>query len=63
MRLNGKETTTSAGNVAELVEQLGQGNKRLVAEVNGMMIQRSDWTSAALTPGARVELIQFVGGG
>ncbi|RIX52434.1 thiamine phosphate synthase [Paenibacillus nanensis] len=63
IRLNGKETTTSAGNVAELVEQLGQGNKRLVAEVNGMMIQRSDWTSAALTPGARVELIQFVGGG
>lgn len=63
IQLNGKETTTTAGNLEELVEQLGQSNKRLVAELNGVIIQRPGWSKAALTSGSRVELIQFVGGG
>jgi thiamine-phosphate pyrophosphorylase len=63
IQLNGKETTTSAYNLEELVAQLGQSHKRLVAELNGVIIQRPGWRAAALASGARIELIQFVGGG
>lgn len=61
--LNGQERETKASNLEELIEQLGQERKRMVAELNGVIVQRSEWRSAALSPNARVELIQFVGGG
>lgn len=63
IQLNGKETTTSAGNLEELVMQLGQSRKRLVAELDGVIIQRQHWRTTSLARGMRVELIQFVGGG
>jgi thiamine-phosphate pyrophosphorylase len=61
--LNGRQTTTTAGNLEELIEKLGQSHKRLVAELNGIIVQRPSWRDARLTGNDRVELIQFVGGG
>lgn len=61
--LNGQQTTTTAVNLEELIEKLGQSHKRLVAELNGIIVQRTSWRDARLTGNDRVELIQFVGGG
>lgn len=61
--LNGLKRETKANNLGELVLELGQERKRMVAELNGVIVQRSAWHATALTNDDRVELIQFVGGG
>ncbi|WP_232242886.1 thiamine phosphate synthase [Paenibacillus sp. GSMTC-2017] len=61
--LNGKSHTTTSENLADLIEQLGQSGKRLVTEVNGIIIQRTAWPETTVSDGATIELVQFVGGG
>ncbi|GKU80201.1 thiamine phosphate synthase [Paenibacillus sp. L3-i20] len=61
--LNGQKHTTTANNIALLIEQLGQSSKRLVLELDGAVVQRSLWSDTELSNGAKIELIQFVGGG
>ncbi|WP_310732567.1 thiamine phosphate synthase [Paenibacillus sp. 1011MAR3C5] len=63
IRLNGETRHTSAGNLEELVRELGQSHKRIVAELNGALVSKGMWADTAIEPEADVELIQFVGGG
>lgn len=63
IKLNGETRDTSAGNLEELVRELGQGHKRIVAELNGVIVSKGMWADTAIQPGADIELIQFVGGG
>ncbi|WP_424769032.1 thiamine phosphate synthase [Paenibacillus sp. sgz302251] len=63
VRVNGREERTSARTVDELVRQLGQQNKKLIVELNGVIVQRALWDETELRNGASVELIHFVGGG
>lgn len=61
--LNGRETLTGAATLEELIHGTGQGGKRLIAELDGEIVQRERWSGTALSQGSRVELIAFVGGG
>ncbi|MHA7964587.1 thiamine phosphate synthase [Paenibacillus sp. CAU 1782] len=61
--LNGMEHHTSASRLDELVHFLGQGAKRLVAELDGTVVPRNQWARTTLIQGAKLELIHFVGGG
>lgn len=61
--INGRKEQTSAKTVEELVAQLGQQNKKLVIELNGVIVQRALWAETELQDGASIELVHFVGGG
>ncbi|MDQ8735739.1 thiamine phosphate synthase [Paenibacillus sp. LHD-38] len=63
IKINGREELTGAKTVEELVIQLGQQNKRLVVELNGVIIQRALWSQTELLEDASIELVHFVGGG
>ncbi len=49
--------------VAALIATLELDPAMVVAEVNGDIVGRGDFTSHALQPGDIVELVRFVGGG
>lgn len=63
LTLNGKRYETTAPNMEALLTELGQRDKRLVAELGGEIVPRVRWQETALADGQRIELIQFVGGG
>jgi thiamine-phosphate pyrophosphorylase len=63
LTVNGRAEQTKARTVEELVMQLGQQDKRLVVELDGVIVQRALWAETELQGGAVIELIQFVGGG
>ncbi|WP_054023694.1 thiamine phosphate synthase [Bacillus sp. FJAT-28004] len=63
VKINGREEQISARTVEELVIQLGQQNKKLVIELDGMIVQRALWAETELLSGSSIELVHFVGGG
>ncbi|MCU6710414.1 sulfur carrier protein ThiS [Paenibacillus sp. J5C_2022] len=63
LKVNGKMVHSSASTMEDLIEELGQGNKRIVVELNGSIVAREAWRDTALSSEAEIELVQFVGGG
>ncbi|HEY1508744.1 MAG TPA: sulfur carrier protein ThiS [Solirubrobacteraceae bacterium] len=64
--VNGEERELEAGaTVASVVASLpGAPDGRGVAvAVDGLVVRRADWSSAALAPGARIEVVVAVQGG
>ena len=61
--LNGEPRGVAAGSVADLLRELGVPAGRVAVEVDRRIVRRQEWESTRLTPGARVELVHFVGGG
>ncbi|MFC6670424.1 sulfur carrier protein ThiS [Marinobacterium aestuariivivens] len=49
--------------LADLVEKLGLGDKRIAAEVNLEIVPRSEHRSLQLSDGDRVEIVHAIGGG
>jgi len=64
VRVNGRETDVSSGaTVADLVESLGLGARRVAVELNRDVVARADWKRTPLSESDQVEVVQFVGGG
>lgn len=63
LRLNGREASTTARTLDELIARHGLTDRRIVAEINGEIVARSEWSRTPLRPGAVVELVHFKGGG
>jgi thiamine biosynthesis protein ThiS len=61
--LNGQTKEISARNVQALVAELNLDNIALVAEHNGVILQKKDWAKIALAENDNLELIKFCGGG
>lgn len=61
--VNGKQIVTRARTVGELVASYDLQNKRIVVELDGVVINREEWNQTQLRPEAAVELVHFVGGG
>lgn len=61
--LNGKETEVDSLYLAELIESYKLKPDHVVAEVDGVIIDRSEWKKYSLKPGMKIELVHFVGGG
>lgn len=50
-------------NIAQLLDKLDLGGKRLAVEVNEQIIPRSDFSSFTLNEQDNVEIVQAIGGG
>nr|WP_276354970.1 sulfur carrier protein ThiS [Cohnella sp. YIM B05605] len=61
--MNGRPVLTGAETLLELAEQHGLAERRVVAEVGGVIVPRTGWGDFRLTAGASVEFVHFVGGG
>lgn len=62
--VNGEDHSGPAGlTLAELVERLGFGDRRIATEVNLKVIPRADYAELLLADGDRIEIVSFVGGG
>ncbi|MFC4777081.1 thiamine phosphate synthase [Paenibacillus sp. GCM10023252] len=61
--VNGLEQATRADSLADLVLELGQQNRRMIAELDGTVVDRSRWHDTTIEHGAVLELVHFVGGG
>lgn len=51
------------GSLLALIEALGADPATVVAEVDGAVIRKDRFAQTPLHDGAKVELVQFVGGG
>ncbi|HWP64918.1 MAG TPA: sulfur carrier protein ThiS [Candidatus Limnocylindria bacterium] len=49
--------------VAQLIESLGLGPRRVAVEVNRTLVPRAEYAATPLADGDTVEIIHFVGGG
>jgi len=49
--------------VAELIDSLGLGSRRVAVEVNRTLVPRVEYAATRLADGDAVEIIHFVGGG
>jgi len=64
LEVNGEPREVEPGcTVARLLEALGLAGRRLAVAVNRDVVPRSDYTTRALRPGDRVEILEAVGGG
>jgi sulfur carrier protein len=67
LKINGKDKEFPAGDfpetLAELLERLGVEAATVVAEVDGQIIERKDFSNTSLGPGRKIELVRFVPGG
>lgn len=64
LMLNGTPTTLREGaTVAELLETLDLGGRRVAVEVNAEIVPRGEYQRRALFAGDRVEIVHAIGGG
>lgn len=61
--LNGTEREVRAAQVEELVAELGLPLAAALVEHNGTALLRSEWPTAQLREGDRLEIIRMVAGG
>lgn len=62
--LNGEPREVPEGQtVLALLESMGLDPARVAVELDGLILQKTEWTGCALAPGARLEVVHFVGGG
>lgn len=62
--VNGENCDVADGlTVRALLESLGLEPERVAIELEGSIVRKPEWSSKALRPGDRVEIVHFVGGG
>jgi len=62
--VNGENREVRAGQtIAGLVRTLELDPERLAIELDRRIVKRAAWASTVLPDGARLEIVQFVGGG
>jgi sulfur carrier protein len=62
--VNGEATELpEALTLAELVERVGLGDKRVALERNEAIVPRSEYATTALAEGDRIEIVRAIGGG
>ena len=62
--VNGQPQSVPEGfTAAQLIEQMGLGERRVAMEVNLEIVPRSTYPERALSPGDRIEIVHAVGGG
>lgn len=61
--VNGREGVTNAGTLLELAAEYRLADRRVVAERNGEVVPRADWSEVPVREDDRIEFVHFVGGG
>jgi len=61
---NGQPRSVKAGNtIADLLQELNIAPTRVVAQLDGVIVSRSEFDKAVLQEGCKLELVTIVGGG
>lgn len=61
---NGQPRSIKAGStIADLLQELAIAPARVVAQLNGVIVPRSDFGQSTLQEGCQLELVTLVGGG
>lgn len=64
IRLNGEPRQLAAPcTLAQLIDSLQLGGKRVAVERNGEIVPRSAYAATALAEGDQLEIVQAIGGG
>ena len=66
LKINGKEKQFPDGipkTLIELLKKLDINQATVVAEINGKIIERQNFSETKLRNGQNIELVRFVGGG
>ena len=66
LKVNGVERHYPDGlpaSLASLLELLHINDATVVAEIDGSIVQRADFSTTVLEQGQTIELVRFVGGG
>jgi sulfur carrier protein len=62
--VNGETRTLTAGRtIRELLAELEIDPARVAVELDRRIVKPPEWEATALADGARLEIVQFVGGG
>lgn len=61
--INGEKVEIEVGTLEEVVKHYGLEKNLVVTELNGEIVDRSEWNVTKLEPGMKIELVHFVGGG
>ena len=62
--VNGEPRNAPGGQtILELLHEMSLSPERVAVELNRVIVKRPEWGTAALEEGARLEIVQFVGGG
>ena len=62
--LNGESRQIPAGqNVHALLTLLELPQDRIAVEINRTLVRKRDWEQTQIGPHARIEIVEFVGGG
>lgn len=62
--VNGEPRPAPAGQtISHLLSDLRLAPERVAVELDRRIVKRTEWDSLALQPGAKLEIVQFVGGG
>jgi thiamine biosynthesis protein ThiS len=62
--INGEPAHAPAGcTLLDLLRSLSIDPARVAVELNGAIVRRNTWAEINLDPGAKLEIVQFVGGG
>ncbi len=62
--INGESSSTHEGQtVLGLLRQLNLDPARVAVELDRRIVKQPKWSETILAPGARLEIVQFVGGG
>jgi thiamine biosynthesis protein ThiS len=62
--VNGETRSIPAGHtVLSLLEDLRLEPSRVAVELNRHIVKRAEWGGLVLSAGAKLEIVQFVGGG
>lgn len=65
--INGKQrdfpTLSSAATITDLISALDLKDDRIALEHNGTIVRRNAWSTTAISPDDKFEIVHFVGGG
>ena len=64
IRVNGEPHDVAEGlTINDLLAQLGIRGDRVAVEMNRAIVKQPNWANTQISPGAELEIVQFVGGG
>ncbi len=63
IQINGESRQVNSQTVADLLQELELGKKKVAIELNRSLVKRERYASVFLAEGDCVEIVQFVGGG
>ena len=63
VRLNGKETPTSANYIIDLLTELNINPAQVIVEVNQVILKHHDLEKQKIKPNDIIEIIRYIGGG